>query len=206
MPKLLTLITQLVVIVFAARLVGWLFRRVQQPQVVGEMTAGILLGPSVLGALWPSAFQTIFPAASLGYLNALSQLGVLLFMFLVGLEFDPKLLRGRGETAVITSHASIVLPFLLGALLAIHLYPRLAPPGVRFTGFALFMGAAMSVTAFPVLAHILRETRLLHTRAGMVALACAAVDAVTAWCVLAAVIVVVRPAVVALPLGFCLAG
>jgi K+:H+ antiporter len=206
MPELLTLITQLVVIVFVARIVGWLFRRAHQPQVVGEMTAGILLGPSVLGAVWPTAFQTIFPQASLGYLNALSQLGVLLFMFLVGLEFDPRLLRGRGDTAVITSHASIILPFLLGALLAIELYPRLAPPGVHFTGFALFMGAAMSVTAFPVLARILVETRLLHTRVGMVALACAAVDDVTAWCILAAVIVVVRAGMDAPPIWFVLGG
>ena len=192
LPNLLTLIVQLIIILVVARLVGWLFRRVHQPQVVGEMAAGILLGPSVLGMVWPAGFATIFPPASLGYLNALSQLGLLLFMFMVGLEFDPRLMRGRGHTALVTSHASITLPFALGALLALRLYPTLAPEGVHFVGFALFMGAAMSVTAFPVLARILRETGLIHTRVGVVALACAAVDDVSAWCILAAVIVVVR--------------
>jgi Kef-type K+ transport system membrane component KefB len=192
LPNLLVLIIQLIVILTAARLLGWLFRRIGQPQVVGEMAAGLLLGPSVFGALSPQAFQTIFPPQSLGYLSTLSQLGLLLFMFMVGLEFDPRLMRGRGQAALITSHASMVLPFLLGATLAIWLFPQFAPAGVRFHGFALFMGAAMSVTAFPVLARILMENNLTHTRVGVLALACAAVDDVTAWCMLAVVIVVVR--------------
>ncbi len=206
LPNLLTLIVQLIVILVAARLVGWLFRRAGQPQVVGEMTAGILLGPSVLGAAWPLAFETIFPATSLGYLNTLSQLGLLLFMFVIGLEFDPKLLRGRGYTALVTSHASIVLPFVLGAWLATHLHAEFAPAGVGVLEFALFMGAAMSVTAFPVLARILQETGLLHTRVGVVALACAAVGDVTAWCMLAAVIVVVRAGAGGPPLALTLSG
>ncbi len=192
LPNLLTLGIQLIIILLAARLVGWLFRRFRQPQVVGEMAAGLLLGPSVFGVAAPRAFEAVFPVSSLGHLNALSQLGLLLFMFMVGLEFDPKLLRGRGQTAVVTSHASMVLPFLLGVLLAIRLFPQFAPAGVHFKSFALFMGAAMSVTAFPVLARILMERKLLHTRVGVVALACAAVDDVTAWCMLALVIVVAR--------------
>src|SRR5678816_1150191 len=133
-----------------------------------------------------------FPAGSLGFLNTLSQIGLLVFMFLVGLELDPKVVRERGRSAIVISHASIVAPFLLGAILAIVLYPTLAGEHVTFTGFALFMGAAMSVTAFPVLARILRERNLVRTPLGTMAIACAAIDDVTAWCILAAVVVIVR--------------
>ncbi len=191
-PDLGLLIAQIVVILVAARLVGALVRRLGQPQVVGEMLAGIALGPSLLGAHAPFIAAALFPPDSLGFLNALSQIGLLVFMFLVGLEVDPKVLRERGRSAVVISHASIVAPFLLGTMLAIVLYPTLAGARVTFTGFALFMGAAMSVTAFPVLARILSERRLLRTPIGAVAIACAAVDDVTAWCILAAVVVIVR--------------
>jgi Kef-type K+ transport system membrane component KefB len=169
-----------------------MFRRLGQPQVVGEMLAGILLGPSVLGWLWPDVSTVLFPAGSLGPLNAVSHIGLLAFMFLVGLEFDSKLLDGQRGSALIVSHASISAPFILGALLAYWLFPRFAPAGTGFTGFALFMGAAMSVTAFPVLARILMETRLSTTRLGVLTLACAAVDDVTAWAILAAAVIVVR--------------
>ncbi|HEX5725318.1 MAG TPA: cation:proton antiporter [Longimicrobiaceae bacterium] len=206
MPDLLLLLVQVGVIVAAARLVGLAFRRIRQPQVMGEMVAGLLLGPSFLGWLWPGLSDRLFPAASLGFLNALSQVGLLVFMFLVGLELDPRLLRGKGRTAVVTSHVSIVAPFCLGALLALFLYPRLSHGGVTFTGFALFMGAAMSVTAFPVLARILTERGLLRTRVGAVTIACAAVDDVTAWCILAGVVALVRAGGGALPLWATLAG
>ncbi|HLL82045.1 MAG TPA: cation:proton antiporter [Longimicrobium sp.] len=192
MPNLLLLLVQIGVVLVAARLVGLLFRRIHQPQVVGEMVAGILLGPSLLGWAAPEISARLFPAASLGFLNSISQVGLLIFMFLVGLELDPKLLRGKSHTAVVTSHASILAPFLLGALLSLLLYPRLSDDSVSFTGFALFMGAAMSVTAFPVLARILTERGLTRTRVGAVAIACAAVDDVTAWCILAGVVAVVR--------------
>jgi Kef-type K+ transport system membrane component KefB len=192
MPQIGLLLVQIAVVVIAARVVGLLFRRIGQPQVMGEMVAGILLGPSFLGAIAPGASARLFPAASLGFLNSISQVGLLVFMFLVGLELNPRLLRGRGHTAVVTSHASIVVPFFLGALLSLHLYPRLSDSSVTFTGFALFMGAAMSVTAFPVLARILTERRLTRTRVGTVAIACAAVDDVTAWCILAVVVAIVR--------------
>jgi len=188
------LLAQIIVILVAARLVGVVVRRLGQPQVVGEMLAGIALGPSVLGAYAPSVSGTLFPASSLGFLNALSQVGLLVFMFLVGLELDPKLVRERGRAAVVISHASIVAPFLLGALFALQLYPALAGQRVTFTGFALFMGAAMSVTAFPVLARILSERRLLRTPLGAIAVACAAIDDVSAWCILAVVVVIVRAA------------
>lgn len=199
MPHVGLLLVQIAVVVIAARVVGLLFRRIRQPQVMGEMMAGILLGPSLLGAVAPGLSARLFPAASLGFLSSISQVGLLVFMFLVGLELNPRLLRGRGHTAVVTSHASIVVPFFLGALVSLRLYPRLADASVTFTGFALFMGAAMSVTAFPVLARILAERGLMRTRVGTVAIACAAVDDVTAWCILAIVVAIVRATGHALP-------
>jgi Kef-type K+ transport system membrane component KefB len=192
MTDLVTLILQVGVIIIVARCTGWLFRRFHQPQVVGEMVAGLLLGPSLLGRVAPGLAGQLFPPASLGFLNSLSQMGLLLFMYLVGLELDLKKLRSLGHTAVITSHVSIIIPFVLGALVALFLYPRLSDGSVRFTEFALFMGAAMSVTAFPVLARILTERKLLLTEVGTVAIACAAVDDITAWCILAGIIALAR--------------
>jgi Kef-type K+ transport system membrane component KefB len=191
-PQLALLIAQLGVVLVAARLAGWLFRRINQPQVVGEMVAGIMLGPSLLGWVAPGVSEALFPPQSLGFLNSLSQIGLLIFMFLVGVELNPRLLRSAGRTALITSHAGIVVPFLLGAALAPALHQRFAEDGVGLTGFALFMGTAMSVTAFPVLARILHERGLLQTRVGVVAIACAAVGDATAWCILAAVVVLTR--------------
>ncbi len=192
MNPLLVLILQVAVIIVFSRAVGWVFRRLHQPQVVGEMAAGIMLGPSLLGWVAPEASAALFPPESLGYLNTLSQVGLIVFMFLVGLELEPRLLRGRGKTAAVTSHASIAVPFCLGAGLALYLYPRLSDDSVTFTSFALFMGAAMSVTAFPVLARILTERSLLGTRLGAVAIACAAVDDISAWSILAVVVALVR--------------
>jgi Kef-type K+ transport system membrane component KefB len=169
-----------------------LVRRIGQPQVIGEMVAGILLGPSLLGWAAPSLSNLIFPASSLGYLNAVSQIGLILFMFLVGVSLNPKELRQHRHTAIVTSHASIVMPFFLGSALALVLYPRLAQAGVTFTSFALFMGAAMSITAFPVLARILAERDLLTNRMGVLSMSCAAVDDVTGWCILAYIVVLVR--------------
>ena len=204
------LLIQIIVILVAARLTGAFVRRLGQPQVVGEMIAGIALGPSVLGAQAPHLAALLFPAGSLGFLNTLSQIGLVVFMFLVGLELDLKIVRERGSSALVISHASIVAPFLLGATLAIVLYPTLAGSRVTFTGFALFMGAAMSVTAFPVLARILMERRLTRTPIGALAIACAAIGDVTAWCILAAVVVIVRAtgsvAVTGVPLWVTLGG
>ena len=182
-------------IIVASRVLGWLLRWLRQPQVVGEMLAGILLGPSLLGLVAPHIYSQLFPTGSLRFLNALSQIGLLLFMFLVGLELDLRLLRGRGHAAVLTSHASITAPMFLGSALALVLYPRLAERGVSFVAFSLFLGAAMGVTAFPVLARILSERRMRHTRLGTTVVACAAVDDVTAWCVLAVVVAVARDSV-----------
>src|ERR1041384_3314730 len=206
MSNLPLLLIQIAVILLAARIVGWLFRKVGQPQVMGEMVAGILLGPSLLGWLSPAISSALFPPASLGFLNSLSQVGLLLFMFLVGAELDPEILRGRKHTAVVTSHVSIIIPFFLGTLLALYLYPRLSDNSVAFTHFALFLGTAMSITAFPVLARILTERKLLHGHIGAIAIACAAVDDVTAWCILAGVVLLVRSPSGALPLWLTVIG
>jgi len=192
MLNLFQLVLQIAVILVAARLVGFLFQKINQPQVVGEMVAGILLGPSLLGWLAPHVSAALFPPSSLSYLNALSQVGLVVFMFVVGLALNPSELRGYGHAAVLTSHVSIVAPFCLGGLTALYLYPRLSDDGVSFTGFALFMGSAMSITAFPVLARILSERGMVRSRIGTMAIACAAVDDVTGWCILAYIVVLVR--------------
>jgi Kef-type K+ transport system membrane component KefB len=158
------------------------------------MFAGILLGPSLLGWIAPGISAYLFPPASLGFLNALAQIGVVVFMFLVGLGINPKELKNHGHAAVLTSHVSITMPFVLAAFLALYLYPRLSDDSVTFTSFALFMGSAMSVTAFPVLARILIERGHLQSRLGTVAIASAAVDDVTGWCILAYIVVLTRAA------------
>jgi len=192
MPNLFTLTFQLAVVLAVCRLVGELFRLIHQPKVVGEMFAGIMLGPSLLGWIAPHASAYLFPPTSLGFLSALSQVGVVVFMFLVGLGINPGELKKEGHSAVLTSHVSITAPFVLASALALFLYPRVSDSSVTFTNFALFMGAAMSITAFPVLARILSERNLLGSRLGTVAIACAAVDDVTGWCILAYIVVLVR--------------
>jgi Kef-type K+ transport system membrane component KefB len=194
MPNLFLLTLQIAVILATCWMVGELFRRIGQPKVVGEMFAGIMLGPSFLGWIAPDVSTYLFPASSLGFLNALSQIGVIFFMFLVGLGINPKELRREGHAAVLTSHVSITGPFVLAGVLALYLYPRRSEAGVSFTSFALFLGAAMSITAFPVLARILAERNMLGGRLGTVAIACAAVDDATGWCILAYIVALVRSA------------
>lgn len=186
------LMIDIVVILAVSRLVGSGFRRLQQPHVIGEIVAGIVLGPSLLGWVAPQISTMLFPSAVLPLLKILSEFGVLFFMFLVGLELDPALLRGRGNSAVVISHVSIITSFFLGALIALFLYPRLSSDAVPFTNFALFFGAAMSIMAFPVLARILIDRDLLKTPMGALTITCAAVDDITAWCLLAFVVATVR--------------
>ncbi|HWB09809.1 MAG TPA: cation:proton antiporter [Pirellulales bacterium] len=178
----------LMVVVALGRLLSKLFARFRQPPVIGEVLAGIALGPSLLGRIWPAASDFLLPAEVAGYLSVLAQLGVILYMFVVGLELNAGLLRDRAHATIAISHASILAPFLLGAVLAIWLYPRLSNEQVGFTSFALFLGVAMSVTAFPVLARILTDRGMTKTSLGMVAISCAATDDVTAWCLLALVV------------------
>ena len=184
------LFIQLLVIIVVSRLMGAAVRQLGQPEVVGEMAAGIFLGPSLFGLLSPSAFAFVFPESSLGTLRLLSQVGVCLFMFAVGMDLNVKHVRNKAHAAVAVSHASIVLPYLLGVGLAYFLYTDLAAPGASFAAFALFMGISMSITAFPVLARILQERGLTRTFLGSTAITCAAVDDVTAWSIMAFVVAV----------------
>lgn len=186
------LLMQMAAILMVSRVLGAVARWLGQPLVIAEVLAGILLGPSLLGWAWPEGMAALFPTKSLPVLTMLSQVGLVLFMFLIGLELDPKLLRGRTRASIAISWASILLPFGLGAFAAWQLHDAYSPPGVPFVAFVLFLGAAMSVTAFPVLARILSERHLLTTRVGAVTIACAAVDDVTAWCILAFVVAVAR--------------
>ncbi len=186
------LLAQIVTIILVARFFGWVFRKIGQPSVIGEIIAGIVLGPSLLGLYFPEFSLTLFPVASLGNLQFLSQIGLILFMFVIGMELDLKVLQNRAKDAIVISHASIVIPFALGIGLAYFVYFRFAPEGIAFLPFALFMGIAMSITAFPVLARIVQERGIHKTKLGAVVITCAAADDITAWCILAAVIAIVK--------------
>jgi Kef-type K+ transport system membrane component KefB/nucleotide-binding universal stress UspA family protein len=185
---LLSLTLEIALIIATARLLGVVFRRLQQPQVMGEIVAGLLLGPSFLGSLAPGLWATLFPAEALPFLKVISEYGIVLFMFLVGLELDPQLLQKRGAAALVIAATTVIVPFALGAGLGVGTHATLAPPDVSITGFALFLGAAMCVTAFPVLARILVERDLLRSEVGVLALTCAGINDIAGWCVLAFVV------------------
>jgi Kef-type K+ transport system membrane component KefB len=182
---LLHVLLALVVVIVAARACGALCALIHQPPVIGEVIAGILLGPSLLGHVAPAATAYLLPQSVAPFLSIIAQIGVILFMFLVGLELDTAQLKHRTHATVAISHASILVPFVLGSVLALWLYPKLSTSDVPFTTFALFLGVSLSVTAFPVLARILTDRGIHKTHMGIVSLTCAAVDDVTAWCLLA---------------------
>lgn len=186
------LLFQIITIVLTARIFGWLFKKIGQPSVIGEIIAGIALGPSFVGMYFPEISSLIFPVDSLGNLQFLSQIGLILFMFVIGMELDLNVLKSKANDAVIISHASIIFPFALGMALAYYTYSAFAPAGVNFVSFGLFMGIAMSITAFPVLARIVQERGIHKTRVGTVVITAAAADDITAWCLLAAVIAIVK--------------
>jgi Kef-type K+ transport system membrane component KefB len=192
MNTVVIILIEVLVVIGGSRLVGWAFRSIDQPLVIGEIVAGIALGPSLLGWLAPDWSAILFPSSAIPFLNVLSQIGLIFFMFLIGLELDPKYLRGNLNTAVVTSGVSILVPFSLAGVLSLLIYPIVSNNTVSFTAFALFLGASMSITAFPVLARIITENNLQNTRLGTLALTCAAVDDVTAWCLLALAIAVTR--------------
>jgi len=186
------LLAQIITIIFVARFFGWVCKKIGQPTVIGEIIAGIVLGPSLIGMYFPEFSNALFPTQSLGNLQFLSQIGLILFMFVVGMELDLKVMRNKAQEAVVISHASIVIPFALGIGLAYFIYLQFAPMGVQFLSFGLFLGIAMSITAFPVLARIVQERGLQKTRLGTIVITCAAADDITAWSLLAAVIAIVK--------------
>ncbi|MEP7106351.1 MAG: cation:proton antiporter [Ferruginibacter sp.] len=186
------LLVQIVTIILAARLLGWACKKIGQPTVIGEIAAGILLGPSFAGMYFPGFSATLFPPQSLGNLQFLSQIGLILFMFVIGIELDLKVLRNQAKEAVVISHASIIIPFALGLGLAYFIYTNFAPQGIQFSSFGLFLGIAMSITAFPVLARIVQERGINKSRLVTLVITCAATDDITAWCILAAVIAIVK--------------
>lgn len=192
LDTVILVLIEVLIVIGLSRLVGVGCRWIKQPLVIGEIIAGIMLGPSLFGLIAPDLAAALFPAEAVPFLNVLSQVGLIFFMFLIGLELNPKYLSGQLEIAILTSHVSILVPFSLGTLIAVLLYPQVSNASVSFTAFALFLGAAMSITAFPVLARIITENNLQGTRLGTLALTCAAVDDVTAWCVLALAIAVAR--------------
>lgn len=185
---MLHVLLSLAVVIVTANLLWGVFRRFGQPRVVAEVIAGIALGPSLLGRFAPDVQSFVLPRATMPFLNVVSQIGVMLFMFVVGLELDGGLLRRRSQVTLAISHASMVFPFLLGCSIAIWFYPELAPEGVSLSNFALFLGTCMSVTAFPVLARILTDRGAHRSQLGAMALSCAAVIDATAWCLLAVVV------------------
>jgi Kef-type K+ transport system membrane component KefB/nucleotide-binding universal stress UspA family protein len=186
------LLLQIITIIAFARIFGFLCKKIGQPSVIGEIIAGIFLGPSLLGAFTPGVSHFLFPAGSLNSLNFFSQIGLILFMFIVGMDVDLKVLGKKAPEAFVVSHASIIIPFTLGIGLAYFIFKGFAPPGVTFLSFAMFIGISMSITAFPVLARILQERNLMKTRVGALAITCAAIDDISAWCLLAALIAIVK--------------
>src|SRR3954447_23083825 len=172
------------VVMLVARLFGALAVRISQPRVMGEVVAGIALGPTIFGWLAPGLQAALFPADILPAFGIAANLGLVFYMFLVGLELDPRQLKGRLSQAAAISNTSVALPMILGIAVALPLY-KLVGPDKKFVAFALFMGVAMSITAFPVLARILVERRMLRRPVGALTLACAAIDDVTAWFLIA---------------------
>lgn len=189
---LVKVLLALTVIMITARVVGLVFTRLNQPAVIGEVVGGIVLGPSLLGRLFPGAAAVLLPADSAPFLAVIAQIGVILYMFLIGLELDLGVLRSRLSMTLVVSQASIIVPFALGAGLALALFDSLAPPGVALSSFLLFLGVSMAITAFPVLARILGDHRLQKTPMGMLALTCAAINDAIAWCLLAFVVGVMQ--------------
>jgi Kef-type K+ transport system membrane component KefB len=186
------ILAQIVTIIIISRIFGFLFGKIHQPTVIGEIIAGIALGPSLLGMMFPEFSAALFPEKSLTNLSLLSQVGLILFMFMVGMELDLKVLQNKVKDAVVVSNAGILIPFTLGIGLAYFIYGHFAPNGVPFLSFGLFLGMAMSITAFPVLARIVQERGIHRTRLGALVITCAAVDDISAWCMLAAIIAIAK--------------
>lgn len=188
---------QIPVILLFCRLVGAIAARFGQPQVVAEMLAGVLLGPSLFGLFWPGAQQWLFPwdptqkmRDTQSYLFPASQLGLALYMFVVGMEFRMDIVRKRLRSSIAVSFAGMAAPFVLGVGLAwvFYHYTELFPKRTSMMEAMLFLGASMCITAFPMLARIIHFKKLAGTTMGTVALGAGALDDATAWCLLAVVL------------------
>ena len=186
------LLIQINAVLLMVRLFGFLFKHIGQPGVIGEIVAGIVLGPSVLGYFFPDVFQALFPPESLTNLELLSQVGLVLFMFVIGMELDFSVLKNKINETLVISHAGILVPFFLGIVASYWIYEEYAAAQTAFLPFALFIGISMSITAFPVLARIIQERNMTKTSLGTLAIASAANDDVTAWCLLAVVIAIAK--------------
>ena len=186
------ILLQLIVILVVVQIFGYLCGRIGQQWVIGEILAGLALGPSLLGAFWPGLKIQLFPAAALPTLQTLGDIGLVLYMFSLGARLDTHLMLRQSRTAIVTSISTILLPLFIGALLGFFLYPGLAGQHANLVSFMLLVGTAMAVTAFPVLARLLAEKDMLGTRVGMLALTCAAIDDVIAWCLLATVVALIH--------------
>jgi Kef-type K+ transport system membrane component KefB len=186
------LLLQIISILLVSRVFGFIFAKIGQPTVIGEILAGIVLGPSLLGYFFPDTYHFLFAPNSMGNLSVLSQFGLVLFMFTVGLELNLGELKEKMGKIYVISHASIIIPYFLGMLLAYFVYQEFAASQTDYLSFSLFIGISMSITAFPVLARIVQEKGLTNTHLGAISIASAAIDDVTAWCILAAVIAIAK--------------
>ncbi|WP_321518490.1 cation:proton antiporter [uncultured Bacteroides sp.] len=186
------LLLQIIVVLVTVRLFSYLFKYIGQPGVIGEIVAGIVLGPSLFGYLFPDFFGFLFRPGSLGNLQLVSQIGLILFMFVIGMEVDFSTLKNKINETLVISHAGIFVPFFLGILSSYWIYEEYAAQQTAFLPFALFIGISMSITAFPVLARILQEKNMTKTPIGIISIASAANDDVTAWCLLAVVIAIAK--------------
>lgn len=183
---------QITVILIFVNLIGYGLSKIKQPFVIGEIVAGILLGPSFLGRVFPAVSHALFPKGSLDMLTILSQVGLILFMFTIGAELDLKAVRKRLSSVIFISQASMIIPFAIGLAAAWFLYDEFAPPNISLLSFSLFIGISMSITAFPVLARMVKERGISHTNVGMTALTSSAINDIEAWCLLAVVVAIVR--------------
>lgn len=189
---LAVLLLQIVIILLAVRVFGWICQKIGQPTVIGEIFAGIVLGPSLLGYYFPGVTEFLFPESSLDTIRFLSNIGLILFMFIVGMELNLRTIKNKANDAVIISHTSIAVAFILGVTVAYFLFGNFTHQSTYFLPFALFMGIAMSIAAFPVMARIIHEKGINKTPIGATIITCAAIDDITAWCILAAVIAIVK--------------
>ena len=192
MANLLEVLLVLLCIILVAQICGRIFSYLQQPAVMGEIISGLLLGPSLLGRFLPEVQKTLIPDNAVPFIGLFAQVGVVLYMFVIGLELNFSAVKKSGRSILVISYSSMILPFLLGLGFVYFMFTKIAEPNVNYTGFSLFFAVSMSITAFPVLARILDDSHLRKTKLGELALSCAAVDDATAWCFLAMAVSIVK--------------